>query len=155
MPKIGASELLYQQILLAYKAPFYDATHRLPNSYRPVAAGPHRETESHTAFRSSNCEMRLMRRGAAGTGSSVTDRRAEVRISVCAAPRGSRSVPRRGQRAAPGHAWQLLPSAERLPGPPARSVPFCGSSPLPNNDPASPIPPEAPFPPSPGTRSGV
>lgn len=115
MPKISASQLLYQQILLAYKIPFYDATHRLPNSYRPVAVGPHRETESHTAFRSSNCEMRLKRSG-------WHRHKSVLQISV-PRPR-SQSVPRRGQRAPPGHAWQLLLAAERFPEPPSRRGPL-------------------------------
>lgn len=36
----------------------------------------------------------------------------------------SQSVPRRGQRAPPGHAWQLLLTAERFPGPPSLRGPL-------------------------------
>lgn len=116
--------------------------------YRPVAVGPHMETESPTAFRSSNCEMRLKRREAAGTGRNQCYRSpcGGCDRDLCRAE-GSAHLP-----STPGNCAhrRAPPGASLTEGSPSpRQVPSRTTTP------ASPIPPEEPFPPGPDTRSGV
>lgn len=146
MPKIGASQLLYQQILLAYKTPFYDATHRLPNSYRPVASVLTGKL-SHTlpfVLLIARCDWKE----AAGTGSNQCYR------SPC---RGRDPSLYRAQGSAhlPGTPGSCCSPQSASRGLPPSGGPLSAKGLLPNNDPRLPDSPEEPFPPSPDSRSGV
>lgn len=140
MPKIGASQLFYQQIFLAYKTPFYDATHNLPTLIAQLPSVLTGKLSHIPPFvlLTARCdwkEEKPLARAEVG----VTDRRAEATVAVCAAPRAARTS--RARLAAAAHR-RAPPGASR----PERS--------LPNNDPRLPMPPEGAFPPSPGTAAG-